>query len=97
MYLVCRLLLEAACTTPDLPSFPTRRSSDLHRPRGLGRALCPRGAESEAPGTRAGTQEDPTAQGDNPRRSSTALFAPPVPPACTVARLAAREIGRAHV
>src|SRR5207253_2686207 len=28
-HLVCRLLLEAPCTTRDLHSFPTRRSSDL--------------------------------------------------------------------
>src|SRR5437762_2237775 len=29
MYLVCRLLLEGSGAHPALPSFPTRRSSDL--------------------------------------------------------------------
>src|SRR5437762_844782 len=31
MYLVCRLLLERSASHPHLPSFPTRRSSDLSR------------------------------------------------------------------
>src|SRR5262245_2123654 len=32
-HLVCRLLLEAAAGPPDLPPFPTRRSSDLSTPK----------------------------------------------------------------
>src|SRR5947209_4002272 len=37
-YLVCRLLLERPCAHLDLPSFPTRRSSDLDvRLRGFAR------------------------------------------------------------